>query len=189
MKTKTLSISLVLIFSLALLLSACGNATPETKYIVVTATMLPVASATNTPDPCAPENIEAEVQKVHQFMREFDDASSLAGSIMQGVSKGQAQMSDLSNQVRNLQRIRREAEDQPIPVCLGNLKTFQISHMYAVLNSLNAFVSGDQQTFDQNIALARQQHDQYALELARLLGQTVVPADTVIAPASETPKP
>ena len=188
MKIKKQHIVLVLILSLAILLTACGNAKPETQYIVVTATM-PAVSATNTPDPCAPGNIEAEVQKVHKFMREFDDASSLAGSIMQGVSKGQAQMNELSNQIPELQRIRRDAEDQPTPACLVNLKTIQVSHMYAVLNSLTAFIAGDQNTFDQNVVVARQQHDQYALELARLLGQTVVPIGSAAPSATETPKP
>lgn len=190
MKIKRPYHIILLAVFLTIFLNACGNNNAPTAIAAVTeAPTLAAPTITNTPDPCAPENLEAEVQKVHRFMREFDDASSLAGSIMQGVSKRQTQMSDLSNQVPNLQRIRREAEDQPIPACLVNLKKIQISHMYAVLNSLNAFLAGDQQTFDQNMFLARQQHDQYALELARLLGQTVVPINTVIAPASETPKP
>ena len=131
------------------LLAACtSNNNNPVEYVVVTAT---ASASTSTPDPCAPENVKAEVQKVHDYMREFDDASSLAGSIMQGVSKGQMQMSELSNTIPDLQKIRREAEDQPTPACLANLKTYQISHMYAVLNSLNAFLAGDQQTFDQYI--------------------------------------
>lgn len=180
-----------MLLSLAVLLSACvatpavENATPETQYIVVTATPPP---ATNTPDPCASENIEAEVQKIHAYMREFDDASTLAGSIMQGVSKGQMSMSELNNAIPNLQRIRRDAENQQTPTCLANMKTFQISHMNAVLNSLNAFLAGNQEAFDQSVVAARNQHDQYALELARLLGITVEPASSIIAP-TQTPSP
>jgi hypothetical protein len=57
------------------------------------------------------------------------------------------------------------------------LKTYQIAHMNSVINTLIAFMGGnDQQTVDQYLALARQQHDQYTLELARVLGLTVVPA-------------
>ena len=182
----------VLVMAAVFLTACASNNNNPVEYVVVTATAY-APTSTSTPDPCAPENIKAEVQKVHDHMREFDDASSLAGSIMQGVSKGQMQMSELSNTIPDLQRIRREAEDQPAPTCLANLKTYQISHMYAVLNSLNAFLAGDQQTFDQNIKVARQQHDQYALELARLLGQTVVPVNTAIPastlPATETPNP
>jgi len=178
------------LFTAIFFLSSCtntpnSNTTPNPiEYIVVTAT---ASASTNTPDPCAPGNLETEVLKIHSHMREFDDSASLAGSIMQGIAKNQMQMSDLSNAIPNMQRIKREAEDQPTPACLVNLKTYQINHMYTVLNSLNAFLSGDQQGFDQSVAVARQYHDQYAVELARLLGQTVLP----IAPAQpnvvETP--
>jgi hypothetical protein len=142
MKTKQLIAFLLLIAITAIFLNACApTTTPEVQYVVVTATVAPI---TSTPDPCGPESINDTVQKVHNYMREFDDASVLAASIMQSVSNGQAQMSDLSNLIPNLQRIRREAEDQPTPACLVNLKTIQISDMNAVINSLNAFVGGDQ---------------------------------------------
>jgi len=184
-KNKFIHLSILLV-AIAFLVSCTGNnlATNPVEYIVVTATASDVIN-TLAPDPCASENLESEVLKIHNHMREFDDAASLAGSIMQGVGKGQMQLSDLSGTIPNMQRIRREAEDQPTPPCLVNLKTYQINHMYSVLNSLNAFLSGDQEGFNQNVTVARQFHDQYALELARLLGQTVVP----IAPAApaETP--
>ena len=63
--------------------------------------------------------------------------------------------------------------------------------MNTVLNTLIAFMGGsDQQTFDQNITQARQLHDKYATELARLLGQTMIPVSTVTVPSvSETPNP
>ncbi|NUQ85239.1 MAG: hypothetical protein HUU11_11045 [Anaerolineales bacterium] len=191
MTIKKHHVTIPLLLSLAILLSACGNTppatailTPDTQYVVVTATPPP---ATNTPDPCAPENIEAEVHKIHAYMREFDDASTLAGSVMQGVSKGQMPMSELSNAIPNLQRIRRDAENQQTPACLANLKTFQISHMNAVLNSLNAFLAGNQEAFDRSVVAARDQHDRYALELARLLGITVEPAAVVTPEQTSTP--
>lgn len=152
---------------LVVFLSACGNNIPTSA-----------PSATSTPDPCAPENIEAEVQKVHKFMREFDDASSLAAS---------RPREELADAISDLQRIRREAEDQVIPHCLGDLKTYQVSHMNSVINTLVAFMGGsDQQIVDRGIALAREQHDQYTLELARLLGLTIEAA-TIIPPPAETP--
>jgi hypothetical protein len=171
-----------LLLSLAMLLSACvdnpptSNAAPDIQYIVVTATFPP---ATNTPDPCAPENIEAEVHKIHSHMREFDDASTLAAS---------RPREELADSIAGLQRIRREAEDQPTPACLATLKTHQISHMNAVINTLIAFMGGaDQASVDKGIALAREQHDKYTLELARLLGITVEPA-MIITP-EQTPSP
>ena len=174
----------VLLAALAILLTACGTTPPPVEttppapqIIVVTATPRPV---TNTPDPCASENIEMEVQKIHAYMREFDDASTLAAS---------RPREDLAASIADLQRIRREAEDQPTPSCLATLKTHQVSHMNSVINTLVAFMGGaDQATVDQGIALARGQHDQYTLELARLLGITVEPAASVIPP-SQTPGP
>jgi hypothetical protein len=46
----------------------------------------------------------------------------------------------------------------------------------------------DKATVDQGIALARDQHDKYTLELARLLGITVEPASSITLP-SPTPTP
>lgn len=182
MKRKKHHISASLLILLAAILSACAsapatNATPETQYIIITATP---PAATNTPDPCAPENIEAEVQKIHAYMREFDDASTLAAS---------RPRQELAASIADLQRIRRNAEDQVTPSCLATLKTHQVSHMNSVINTLVAFMGGaDQASVDQGIALARNQHDQYTLELARLLGITVEPAASIIAP-SQTPGP
>ncbi len=166
------------ILALAVFLAACVN-TPsvnDPQYIVVTATPPP---ATNTPDPCAAENLEAEVQKIHAYTREFDDASTLAAS---------RPREELAASIADLQRIRREAEDQPTPSCLAMLKTYQVSHMNAVINTLIAFMGGaDQATVDQGIGLARDQHDKYTLELARLLGITVEPASVISPP--QTPSP
>lgn len=150
---------------------------PQVEYIVITATPPPV---TPTPDPCAQENIQAEVQKVHAYMREFDDASTLAAN---------RPREELAASIADLQRIRRAAEDQTTPSCLATLKLYQVSHMNTVINTLIAFLGGaNQATVDQGIALAREQHDRYTLELARLLGITVEPATSIIAP-SQTPTP
>lgn len=186
MTVKKHQIVSTLISLLAALLSACANtpappappsSTPQTQFIVITATSAP---ATDTPDPCTAENIEAEVKKIHTYMREFDDASTLAAS---------RPREDLAASIADLQRIRREAEDQPTPACLSILKTHQISHMNSVINTLIAFMGGaDQASVDQGIALAREQHDQYTLELARLLGITVEPASSIIPP-EQTPTP
>jgi len=96
----------------------------------------------------------------------------------------------LSTSIADLQRIRREAEDETVPACLENLRNFQIQHMNSVIETLLAFVRGnsDQAILNQAIALAGQQHDQYILELARLLGITPVPGTAVAVP-SATPTP
>ena len=178
------------ILILMILLASCANptppATPEATAteVEVEATTTEVTSATveptSTSDACSRPQLEEEVQKVHSHMREFDDASILASNVPR---------EQLSGSIAELQRIRREAEDEEIPGCLTNLKAIQVQHMNSVINTLIAFMGGtDQQTLDQGIALARQQHDEYTLELARILGLTVVPATIPPAP-SETPTP
>jgi len=170
-------IVITLVLALGIFLTACGNVAPPLPT-ETSATALP--TITNTPDPCMPENLSTEVQKVHKYMREFDDASALAAS------RPREQLADA---IADLQRIRRETEDQPTPSCLTDLRTYQVSHMNAVINTLIGFMGGsDQQTVDQGIAQARDLHDRYTIELARLLGLTVEPASNVVPP-TDTPSP
>jgi uncharacterized protein YggE len=179
MKKNYLSVLLFTLI-LATLMAACGNNQATTTGPTIATLVSATPTITSTPDPCAQANIELEVQKVHNHMREFDDASALAASVPRD---------QLSTAIANLQAIRRAAEDQPIPICLGALKSYQIAHMNSVINTLLAFMNGsDQAIVDQGIAIARQQHDQYTVELARLLGITVVPVTAIPTDAS-TPTP
>jgi len=170
---------------LMILLSACTGspaviATGTNTKQVSSPTIEPTLVPSSTPDPCSTAQIEVEVQKVHAHMREFDDASTLASNLP---------LQELSGSIANLQKIRREAEDEPIPLCLTDLKKYQITHMNTVIGTLIGFLGGaDQQTLEQSIVLAREQHDQYTLELARLLGLTVVPA-TPAPTLTLTPSP
>jgi len=172
----------ILIFALTILLVGCGTppATPSTPTAVPPTEAKAAATAiTETADPCSPGQIEAEVQNVHKHMREFDDASILASNMPR---------EQLSGSIADLQRIRREAEDEAIPACLTTLKTYQVQHMNSVISTLISFMGGtDKKSLDQGIALARQQHDQYTLELARVLGLTVVPAEQAGTLPAETP--
>jgi hypothetical protein len=186
-----------------IILSGCGANVPatSTEAVVSTAasTELPVsiepASASTTVDLCVSPQIEAEAQKVHKHMREFDDASTLASSVSQA---------QLNISIADLQRIRREAEDEVVPPCLADLKSYQINHMNSVINTLLAFLRSkdplsidcadiqantEEQAVCQNIVLARQLHDQYLVELARILGLTVVPATPGAPTPLETPAP
>jgi hypothetical protein len=127
-------------------------------------------------------------------MREFDDASKLAASMPR---------EQLSTPIANLQKIRRDAEDELIPPCLAKLKDYEILHMNSVINTLIAFMSvndplavdcvdveqnTEEEAICQSIASARQQHDQYILELAKLLELPIVTPGATIK-ASETPTP
>lgn len=166
---------------LTIVLAGCGGApvtpaanntdqavTPTTGAVSTPTTGENASGASSTPDPCSLGQIEAEVQEVHRHMREFDDAAILASNLLR---------EDLSDSIADLQRIRREAEDEEIPACLTDLKNHQVDHMNSVITTLVAFIGGaDTGALEQGILIARDQHDQYTLELARLLGLTVVPA-------------
>lgn len=143
----------------ALFLSACGRGQP-------TAT----ASPTQTPDPCASDQISTAIKPVNDLQREFDDISLLAANVAQ---------EQLAGLIIEMQRIRREAEDLSIPSCLVTLKTHQLAHMKTVIDTLIAFVGGaDATTLNAGIAQAGKEHDLYMLEMARLSGVTLVPAET-----------
>lgn len=182
------------IFFLTMFLSGCGNSEMLEPIATSADSAILTITITVTPDLCAPENIRAEVDKVHRHMREFDDASTLAASIPR---------EQLSAPTAGLQKIRREAEDEPVPPCLTTLKDYQVNHMNSVISTLIAFMGvNDPLALDcvdvventreaeicQSIASARQQHDQYTLELARILEIQIVTATPVITP-SETPNP
>src|SRR6266498_2106407 len=89
---------------LLIVLTGCGSppAPAATPNPTQTSSSLP-PTATTTPDPCSKGQIEAEVQKVNNHMREFDDASTLASNVPRD---------RLTDSIADLQRIRREAEDQ-----------------------------------------------------------------------------
>jgi PBP1b-binding outer membrane lipoprotein LpoB len=180
----------IAILILTILLASCGTPNPPATAAATetrveqeaTATVVETAAVeiTSTSDPCSLPQLETEVQEVHSHMREFDDAAALASSIPR---------EQLSSSIAELQRIRREADDEKIPACLNSLKQIQVTHMNTVINTLLAFMRGiDEQTINEGISLARQQHDEYTLELARILGLTVVPATLPPAPsATATP--
>jgi hypothetical protein len=53
--------------------------------------------------------------------------------------------------------------------------------MNSVIQTLIAFMNNsDQQSINQGISVARQQHDQYTIELARVLGLPIVTATVPI---------
>jgi hypothetical protein len=158
---KKIIFTLILAFSV--LISACGNKATESPAV------------TSTPDLCSSDNLPAEVTKVNDLMREFDDYSELASNTPQA---------QLATVIPELQRILRDAEDQVVPACLETLKKLQLAHMDIVGQTLMAFLSSsDLNAVNAGISRARDLHNQYDVELARLLGVTVVP------PPTNTPAP
>jgi hypothetical protein len=200
MKTDFLNIIPSILF-LTIVLIGCGSvstlAPTSVPVEAFTAESIPTDTleTSSTLDPCAPGQIEVIIQKVHSHMREFDDASYLASALPK------AQRGD---SIADLQRIRREAEDEEVPACLTPLKDSQIQHMNAAINTFIAVmrlsseaaidcastqITPEQQSICQNVALTSQLHDQYFLELARLLGLTLVPSTPVPPGTPETPTP
>lgn len=142
---------------LLIFLAACGNtrASPE------------LAESTPTPDPCLIGNMNQTVKPINDLQREFNDASELAANLPR---------EQLQPSIAEMQRIRREAEDQAVPDCVKTLKQHQLAHMNAVIDTLIAFVGGaDTERLNQGMAQARTEYDLYTLEMARLLGVTLIP--------------
>jgi hypothetical protein len=138
---------------------------------------------TSTPDPCAPGNIEVEIKAVHRLMREFDDAAALSANTTR---------EQLKPTIEDLQRIRRSAEDLVVPSCLKSLRELQLTHMNTFIQTLLGFMGGaDQDAVNQGVALSRQLHDEYMIEMARLQGITIPPTPspepTLVNPKATPP--
>ena len=128
-----------------------------------------------TPDYCSPTNVKILARQVNDLTQQFDDESALAATVPQ---------SQLSPHIATLQAIRRAAQEQIVPACLAQLKALQVNQMNTVISTMLGFLGGgDQNTVAQGIGIARQQHDQYMLELARLLDVT----PTIITPPPTEP--
>jgi hypothetical protein len=162
------------ILILSILLTACGG----TGNAVETATEAPLAAVvTSTPDLCSSENLPGEVANINKLMREFDDYSSLASNTPQA---------QLINLIPEMQRILRDAEDLQVPPCLQTLKKLELAHMNLVIQILMAFLNSsnaqvDTQAINTGIAQARELHSKYDVEMARLLGITLVAPTTSAA--------
>jgi hypothetical protein len=160
-----------------ILLTACSPAAT-----VESGAETPLPALSSTPDLCSTEKLPEEVAKVNKLMREFDDYSSLASNTPQG---------QLINIIPDMQRILRDTEDLQVPVCLQTLKNLGMAHMDLVIQILMAFLNSsnaqaDTEAINAGIAQARDLHTKYDVEVARLLGITLVAPPTV--PAGTTPE-
>lgn len=156
MKSPALRTFIILVGALTLV--ACGaKGSPAAT---------PAPTITGTPDFCSPENVKGVAGAVNEFMRRFDDESVLASNVPRG---------QLAPHISALQTIRRGAQDQRVPTCLTELKRLQLVHMNTVINMFLGFLGAGSTTgVNQAIETARQQHDDYVLELARIIGVTPV---------------
>lgn len=174
MRNKTFII-LTLLF--VFLLPACAEKTPTPAVAEPTVSAAPTV-ATPTLDPCSEAALPGEIEKVNDLMREFDDYSKLASSTPQ---------EQLVQVIPSLQETRRRAESQEVPQCLFELKKLQLAYMNTVIETLLVFM-GNAQAVEVNpgIAQARDLHMKYDIEIARLLGVTLVPQPTT-APVTPVP--
>ncbi len=185
--------TLMLIIAIAATLSACGNlmessglTAPSPIPTIIAPSSTPsvtlTPSVTATPDPCISSNLPNSIKPVNELMRQFDDYATLARSTAQ---------SQLVQVIPPMQAIRRTAEDQVLPACLKQLKSYQISYMDTFLQTMLTFeqtygnpifmlTPAVSQKIKAGIAQAQQYHDQYVIEWARLLGVTLVPTSTPI---------
>lgn len=162
----------LLLMLFAVFFAACGGE----ESVPATATTVP--PITSTPDLCSEASLPNEVGKVNKLTREFDDYSALASNTPQ---------QQLVVIIPELQRILRDAEDQAVPPCLMTLKEFQLAHMQTVVQTLLAFVSSaDVNLINAGIAQSRELHAQYDIEMARLLGLTLVVPTTAPAETQST---
>jgi hypothetical protein len=167
----------VLVIVAAVLLIAVGIGSlviaPPAPSPIPTPTLTVPASPTL--QACAPELIRPDVEKVDAIMQEFYDASALAS---------QTPADRLLEVIPTLQEIRRRAEALKLSGCLDKLRSFQLSHMNMVINTMLAFMgNADQGTLVEGVVQARLLNEDYKKERARLLGETYIP------PATATPRP
>jgi hypothetical protein len=160
-----------------------------------------------TADPCAPENIAATIAGLEKSTREFKDIYDIAAITLS---------TQLTPLVTDLQRVRREAEDYPTPVCLQLLKEYQIGSMNSSIEALKTLITASQVSVQPVPSMTQEQYDQavndtltqyyalanqhiaeasnlenkYIIEKARLLGVTLPPTVTAappIVPATAIP--
>jgi hypothetical protein len=115
----SLILVLSLVFSAASFALRQPTSTPEPTIISLpTNTPAP----TNTPDACSPEGIPQQVERLHALTREFDDTFGLAQTL---------RIDETVSLVQDMQRTKRNAEDQNVPACLAKLKEYQLLYMNA----------------------------------------------------------
>jgi hypothetical protein len=171
------------------LFGAVRYISPESTQIP-TSTLLPVL--TSTPDFCSQEGLQLLVTDFNRKAREFDDLSILANNTPR---------EQLVPIISQLQEVRRSSEDYGVPPCMATLKEYQLAYMNVYINTLLALYSSltselteeDVLLINQGLQISMQYHDQYAIEMARLLGVTLEPTPTnqnsPIPSSTETPTP
>ncbi len=181
MKSPLLFCSLA---ALSVLLAACGSNSPQQTSVPPTvaqslSTALPAVTPSATADACTQATLPESVKIVNTYVHEFDNYSSLA------VQVPPAQLPQL---IVAMKGIRQALQQQGVPPCLTDLKHFGLQYMDAVIQTVEGYAAKpDINSLNAGIDQARKFNDQYAIELARLLGVTLpAPSETTVAQATAT---
>jgi hypothetical protein len=163
-QTQIVKLGSAFLVSGFLLLGACGPSPVPSS----TPTHTPAPPATATTDLCSPGNLLLGLKPVNDLMLQFDDYATLAQ---------RSDKSKLTLIIPNMQTIRRVAQDRNVPPCLRVLRRHQIAYMDATLTTLLEFQKPNPAAaaIATGIVDAQYFHQEYALELARVLGVTLTP--------------
>ncbi len=182
MKSTLLSCSLL---SMSLLLAACGAKAPSSTPVATTAAgtaapSVPSVTPSATPDLCAQASLPESVKIVNTYVHQFDNYSSLSV---------QVPASQLPQLIASMKGIRQALGDQGVPPCLTSLKHYALQYMDTVIQTVTGFqAKPDINALNAGIEQARKYNDQYAGELASLLGVTLgAPSGTPAAEVTDTP--
>lgn len=185
------AVSLILVLSLVFGASSFNSgtptSTPEPTFSLPTNTPAP----TNTPDVCSTANLPQQVERLHTLTREFDDTFGLAQTL---------RIEETVSLVQDMQRIKRNAEDQVVPACLSKLKEYQLLYMNSgievfttvyALTSSNPNINQNQLNsvtvplLEQVLGAAKL----YVDEQSKLMGWTPVPFPTLEGSVTATATP
>jgi len=167
------------VIALSVALAACGSQPPQPTSPAPTAGSTAAATApaitpSATPDLCTQEQLPESVKIVNTYMREFSNFTSLSYQVPSGA---------LPQLIVSMQGINQALQHQTIPPCLIDLKHYALQYMTTVIQTESTFASQptpDPVAFEAGREQALEYYNQYATELARLLGVT-------LAPPNETP--
>lgn len=184
--------------ALSLLLAACGaleppQATSPAPASQPAAGTKPAVAPTATPDLCTQDQMPETVKIVNTYVRQFDNYATVAFQIRSVPnSPGQVLVSPLAQLpqlIASMKAIRAALQQQIVPPCLTDLKHFALQYVDTViLTAVTYQANPNLDSLNAGIKQAREYNDQYALELARLLGVTMAPQnETPAAQASPTP--
>ena len=125
MKNKRI---LTLIAVTAMLANACALIAPAEP----TQTPEPAPTQTSTPDPCGPDNVMLEVEKVQALVNSFQDTAYIANN---------TDVNLLIHPILRLQEMQKELRELEVPDCLVPLKNRSIEYTVSVVNYLLLFMN------------------------------------------------